>query len=475
MSDLAFRPAHEIADAVRRRELSPVDVMEATLARIAEVNPTVNAFVALRAEAAMQEARALAERIRRGEDPGPLAGVPFGVKDEESLTGLATTYGSVPFKDNVATRDSTQVARLRRAGAIPIGKTNMPEFGSTAFTKNHLFGVTRNPWNLSRTPGGSSGGSSAAVASGMVPIATGGDGGGSIRIPASYTGLVGLKATFGRISRGPLSVRDWVDTISRGPLTRCVTDTARCLDAVAGYDPSDPDSLAHAGESYAAAIERPLPSGLRLAYSPTLGYARVDPDVRVLVERAVDVVGRVLGRSVATVDDRLTDVGFAWAALNSFQTYGRLASLVEKHHGDWGRGFLKGISFGATLGAAEIARCQEERRKLIEETAALFSRCDVLLTPTLPTTAFAAGGPMPSEVDGEKLPSPIHAVAFSYPFNMTGHPAITVRCGIAPDGLPVGLQIVTERGREDVLLQVARAYERECPATEWPREPRPGT
>jgi aspartyl-tRNA(Asn)/glutamyl-tRNA(Gln) amidotransferase subunit A len=474
MSDLAFRPAHEIAAAVRRRELSPVDVLEATFARIEALNPTLNAFVALRADAAMQEARAMAERIARGEDPGPLAGVPFGVKDEESLAGLATTYGSVPFKDNMATRDSTQVARLRRAGAIAIGKTNMPEFGSTAFTKNHLFGVTRNPWNLSRTPGGSSGGSSAAVASGMVPIATGGDGGGSIRIPASYTGLVGIKATFGRIPRGPLSVRDWVDTISRGPLTRCVTDTALCLDAVAGYDPTDPDSLAHAGGSYVGALER-VPSDVRVAYSPTLGYARVDPHVRALVEQAIDVVGRALGRRVETVDDRLTDVGFAWAMLNSFQTYGRLAPLVEPHRADWGRGFLKGIAFGSTLGAADIARCQEERRRLIDEVAALFATCDVLLTPTVPTTAFPAGGPMPAEIDGEKLSSPIHAVAFSYPFNMTGHPAITVRCGIAPDGLPVGLQIVVERGREDLLLQVARAYERECPATEWPREPRPGT
>ncbi len=474
MSDLAFRPAHEIAAAVRRRELSPVEVMEATLARVDALNPSLNAFVALRADQAMQEARALADRIARGDDPGPLAGVPFGVKDEESLAGLATTYGSVPFRDNMATRDSTQVARLRRAGAIPIGKTNMPEFGSTAFTKNHLFGVTRNPWNLARTPGGSSGGSSAAVASGMVPIATGGDGGGSIRIPASYTGLVGIKATFGRISRGPLSVRDWVDTISRGPLTRCVTDTALCLDAVAGYDPTDPDSLAHHGGSYAGALER-VPSGLRLAYHPTLGYARVDAGVRALVERAVDVLGRALARPVETIDDRLTDVGFAWAALNSFQTFGRLAPLVETHRADWGRGFLKGISFGQTLGAADVARCQEERRRLIDEVAAVFARCDVLLTPTVPTTAFAAGGPMPAEIDGAKLPSPIHAVAFSYPFNMTGHPAITVRCGIAPDGLPVGLQLVVERGREDLLLQVARAYERENPATEWPREPRPGT
>src|SRR4029453_3134200 len=199
MAALAFLPAHALASAVRQRELSPPEIMEATLARIARLDPGLGAFVALRADAAMAEARALAERIARGEDPGPLAGVPFGVKDEQDIAGMPTTYGSVPFRDNVVARDSTLVARLRRAGAIPVGKTNLPEFGSTAFTKNRLFGTSRNPWNLERTPGGSSGGSSAAVAAGLVPLATGGDGGGSIRIPASHTGPAGLKAPSRRV------------------------------------------------------------------------------------------------------------------------------------------------------------------------------------------------------------------------------------------------------------------------------------
>src|SRR5580765_1518982 len=220
--DLAFTPAHALAAAVRRRELSPVAVVEATLARIARVDPAINAFVALRADAALAEARALGERIARGEDPGPLAGVPFGVKDLEDLAGLPTTHGSVPFREHVAKRDSTQVARLRRAGAIAIGKTNAPEFGYTAFTKNRLFGVTRNPWNVARTPGGSSGGSAAAVAAGLVPLATASDGGGSVRIPACYVGAFGMKPTFGRIPRGPFDFRDWIDTVSYGPLTRCV-------------------------------------------------------------------------------------------------------------------------------------------------------------------------------------------------------------------------------------------------------------
>jgi aspartyl-tRNA(Asn)/glutamyl-tRNA(Gln) amidotransferase subunit A len=469
--DLAFAPAHALADAVRRRALSPVDLMRATLERIAGLNPVLNAFVALRADEALAEARALEERIGRGEDPGPLAGLPFGVKDMEDVAGLPTTHGSVPFRDQVAAADSTQVARLRRAGAIPVGKTNTPEFGYTAFTKNRLFGVTRNPWDVGRTPGGSSGGSAAAIAAGLVPLATASDGGGSIRIPASYVGAFGLKPTFGCVPRGPFRFRDWIDTVSWGPLTRTVADAALFLDAVVGPDPRDPDSRPHPGYSYLARLEH-LPSGLRLAYSPTLGYARVEPDVRRAVEDAVRLLERALARPVYVLPDRFTDAGFAWAALNAFELHARLADVVETHREEWGRGFLRGVDFGARISAAGIGQFQKQRLTLVHEVAAVFERYDVLLTPTVPTVAFAAAGPLPTVVAGEPLESPIHAVAFTYPFNLTGHPAATVRAGFSPEGLPVGLQLVAERGREDLLLQVARAFEHVRPFDAWPREPR---
>jgi aspartyl-tRNA(Asn)/glutamyl-tRNA(Gln) amidotransferase subunit A len=471
MIDLAFAPAHVLAAAVRRRELSPVELMDATLARIARVNPTLNALVALRADEARAEAHAMADRIARGEDPGPLAGLPFGVKDLEDLAGLPTTYGSVPFRQNVAKADSTQVGRLRRAGAIAIGKTNTPEFGYTGFTKNRVFGVTRNPWNLERTPGGSSGGSSAAVAGGLVPLATASDGGGSVRIPACYTGAFGLKPTFGRIPRGPFHFRDWIDTVSYGPLTRTVTDAALFLDAVVGYDAHDPDSLPHPGYSYVDRLDT-LPAGLRIGYSPTLGYARVAPDVRREVEGAIDALAGALGRPVEAVADRFVDVGYAWAALNAFQLHAELAPVLERHRDEWGRGFVMGVDLGARITAAEVGDYQRQRLQLLEQVAALFERYDLLLTPTLPTTAFPAAGPLPEAIDGHKLTSPIHAVAFTYPFNVTGHPAATVRAGLGDDGLPVGLQLVAERGRDDLLLQVARAYERVRPFADWPREPR---
>jgi aspartyl-tRNA(Asn)/glutamyl-tRNA(Gln) amidotransferase subunit A len=466
--DLAFAPAHAVAAAVRRRELSPVAVVEAALRRIERANPTLNAFVALRADDALADARALEARIARGEDPGLLAGVPFGVKDLEDLAGLATTHGSVAFRNHVARRDSTQVARLRRAGAIALGKTNTPEFGYTAFTKNRVFGTTRNPWNPERTPGGSSGGSAAAIAAGLVPLATASDGGGSVRIPACYVGAFGLKPTFGRISRGPFEFRDWIDTTCYGPITRCVEDAALFLDAVVGPDPHDPDSLPHPGYSYRARLDE-LPAGLRVGYSPTLGYARVADDVRREVEGAVAVVGEVLGRPIDPLPDRFTDAGFGWASLNSFQLHAELAPIIEAHRDEWGRGFIRGVDYGARVTAAEIGRYQRERLQLIEEFAAVFARYDLLLTPTLPTVAFAAGGPLPEGIGGEPFASPLHAVAFTYPFNLTGHPAATVRAGFADDGLPVGLQLVAERGREDLLLQVARAYERARPFDRWPR------
>ena len=474
MDDLAFLPAHVLADQIRSRARSAEEVARATFDRIAAVDGTVNAFCALRRDEAVAEARIVDARIARGEEVGLLAGVPFGVKDEQDIGGMATTFGSVPMRDHVPPRDSTLVARLRAAGAIPVGKTNMPEFGSTAFTKNRLFGVTRNPWNLERTPGGSSGGSSAAVAAGMIPLATGGDGGGSIRIPAAYTGLVGLKATYGCVPRGPLFFRDFVDTVCRGPLTRTVRDTALFLDVVVGDDPLDPDSKPHPGCSYLDQLETP-PAALRVGYHPTLGYARVAPDVRRQVEAAVTTLGEALGMTVQTLETPLVDGGLAWAMLNCFEQHAKLAPEIEAHRDEWGRGYLKGVEYGGRLTAADIGTHQRTRLQLIEELARWFAEVDVLLTPTVPTTAFAARGPMPAVIDGQTLASPIHAVAFSYPFNLSGHPAISMPIGLGDDGLPVGLQIVTERNTEALLLRLARVCEQAIPFADHPREPRPGT
>ena len=305
--DLDFAPAHELAALVRSRELSPVELMERSLARIEALNPSLNAFVQLDAEGALGEARALEQRLAGGEEAGPFAGLPLGVKDLENAAGFVTTRGSRLYRDNRVDFDDAHVARLKAAGAIVVGKTNTPEFGHIPFTDNELFGATRNPWNLERTPGGSSGGSSAALASGMVPLATASDGGGSIRIPACYTGLYGLKPSQGRTPIAPRPMPTWLSISCYGPLTRCVRDAAIYLDVVAGPHPADPESLPAPDVSYAGTLEEPLPK-LRIAFNETLGVTRVQRDVLREVRTAAEAFA-AMGHEVEETHDTIPEMG----------------------------------------------------------------------------------------------------------------------------------------------------------------------
>ncbi len=469
--DTAFAPAYVLARAVRRRELSAVELVQRTLDRIAALNPRIVAFVALRAEAALAEAADLDRRIAAGEDVGPLAGLPVGVKDLEDVADMPTTFGSVPFKDWRPRGDSVQVARLKRAGAIVVGKTNTPEFGYTGLTKNLLFGVTRNPWDLERTPGGSSGGSAAAIASGMVPLVTASDGGGSVRIPACYVGAFGLKPSYGRVpvgAREPGNMLPWVDTVCYGPITRTVRDAALFLDVVAGPDPLDPDSLPSPGLSYEAIVQH-VPRRLRIGVSKTLGYGLVQRDVWREVESAVQVFAD-MGHDVDTIDDELPDLGIEWALVCSAETYALLGPEVDAHRGEWARSFYEGLARGREVTWEFVGRAQRKRALLNEALARIFERYEILLTPTLPTDAFAASGPFPSAIDGTPIPTALGAVAFTYPFNFSGHPAGTVRAGFSDAGLPVGLQIVAPRHRDDLVLQAAYAYEQVAPWSDnWPK------
>ena len=470
MADLTFAPAYVLARAVRDGELSPVELVRASLDRITALNPRLNAFVALRADAALAEATALERRIAAKEAVGPLAGLPIGVKDLENVADLPTTFGSVPFKDWRPRGDSVQVARLKRAGAIILGKTNTQEFGYTGLTKNLLFGVSRNPWNLDRTPGGSSGGSAAAIASGMVPLVTASDGGGSVRIPACYVGAFGLKPSFGRVpvgAREPGNMLPWVDTVCYGPITRTVRDAALFLDAVAGVDPSDPDSLPVPGLSYEAVLER-IPARLKIAVSKTLGYGLVQRDVWREVESAIGVF-RDLGHEVEYIDDVLPDLGLEWALICAAETYALLAPEMEAHRGEWGRAFLEGLERGREVTAEFVGKAQRKRALLNDALARIFERYALLLTPTLPTDAFDAAGPFPRAIDGEPIATPLGAVAYTYPFNFSGHPAGTVRAGFTEAGLPTGLQIVAPRHRDDLVLQAAYAFEQAAPWNDrWP-------
>jgi aspartyl-tRNA(Asn)/glutamyl-tRNA(Gln) amidotransferase subunit A len=470
MSEIWYKSAHELAASIRAKELSPVDVMEASLERIEQTNGVLNAFIAMRPEEALAEARQAAERLARGEDIGPLAGLPFGVKELEDAEGFPSTHASVPYKDDYPERDSVQVERLKKAGGILLGKTNSPEFGYTAFTKNLLFGVTRNPWNPERTPGGSSGGTSAAIASGMVPLATGSDGGGSIRIPACYTGTYGLKPSFGRIPKGPFSMLGWNDTSVYGPITRTVKDAAMYMDAVVGPHGSDPDSLPHPGISYVETLER-MPKGLRIAFSPDFGYATVQHDVAREVAEAAKVFEQ-LGHRVEEVGQVIeADLGVEWARVSGSETYAKIYKRIETHREDFGRSFLKGVETARRLTPDKYGRSQIARTKLVNALWHFFEEYDVLLSPTLPTEAFDARGKWPEEINGEKLDSPFKAVVFTYPFNLSGHPAASVRAGLTDSGMPCGLQIVAPRHRDDLVLQLSYAYEQERPWNGvWPKE-----
>jgi Asp-tRNA(Asn)/Glu-tRNA(Gln) amidotransferase A subunit family amidase len=467
-ADLFFAPAVELAARIRTRELSPVDLMRATLERIEAINPRINAIVSMRpAEQLLVEAQAVADRLARGDDVGPLAGLPLAVKDLEDTVGLLNTHGSLLFKDHAPEHDTIQVERLKRAGAIVIGKTNTPEFGYTAFTTNRVYGTTRNPWNLERTPGGSSGGSSAALAAGVVPLATASDGGGSVRIPACYTGLVGLKPTQGRIPWGPDEMLRCSAAIVSGPLTRAVRDAALWLDVTVGPHPRDPFSLPHPGYSYQEVIERP-PAPLRIAYTPTLGYARPERQVQREVEAALRALDG-LGHRVELIERGIPDVVVDWVRIMVAEDL----AFISPHLHDESQldpGYLPGIGLARTTTIAETGQALRVRAQLVGYLAELFDEFDLLATPTVPTVAFPAEGPLPFEIDGQPVETPGGGIAYTYPFNFSGNPAISLRAGLSDDRLPVGLQLVAPRFREDLLLQVALQYEQARPwRDQWPR------
>lgn len=465
MKELLRRPLTEIIDHLTRRECSATELMQATLARIEETQPRWNAFCQVGdPEALLAEAGAADVRIASGE-ARLLEGIPLGVKELEDALGFRSTHASVPYKNDFAEQDSVQVERLKEAGAIVVGKTNAPEFGHTAITKNLLFGVTSNPWDEERTPGGSSGGSSAAIAGGVIALATASDGGGSVRIPASFTGCFGLKVSYGRIPHGP--ERLWVmdDTAVHGPLTRTVEDAAVHMDAVVGAHPADPNSLPHPGTSYRELL-RDLPERLHIGYAPDLGYAVVQSDIaRVCADAAAAF--ETLGHHVEEVPDGPPEPGLDWGLIGAFEVLARIHPLLAEHEEEFGRSFLRGVKAGAGMNAELWGKMRLRREELNRWCSDVFHRYDLLLTPTVPYDPPAAGGPLNRETEGRRQPD-ANVGSFTMPFNLSWHPAATVRAGLSDAGLPVGLQIVAPRHRDDLCLQAAWAFEQARPWQEWP-------
>ena len=444
-----------LADQVRNGLVSARELAEHALARIEALNPTLNAFVAVDAEAALAAATAVDEAVAAGRDPGPLAGIPIGVKDLEDTVGYRTTKGSPCFADApIATTDSVLVARLKAAGCVVVGKTNTPELGSKADTVNPVFGATVNPWDVEHSSGGSSGGSSSAIAAGMVPLATASDGGGSIRIPASACGLAGFKASLGRVPSGGAHSPDWSHLSTRGPLARTVADTVAALDAVLGPDPTDLRSLPMPEPSWLGAIEGAhLP--MKVAWSPTLGYAAVDDEVATICRAAVDRMAD-LGAEVVEVDAVFdSDPVLAWVTMTNAYNARTLAPYRDTPL--WDRidpGLRTMAEWGERMTAVELVKAEDQCHELNLRLVELFHDVRLLVTPTLAGIPPRSG--QPGRINGTES---ANWVAFTYPFNMTRSPAGSVNVGFTTSGLPVGLQLVGPQHGDLVVLRAMAAME----------------
>ncbi len=462
---MTMRTVIETATLVRRGEMKATEALHDTLAAVERHNSDLNSFVHLDVVQARAAAEAIDARVAKGEDPGPLAGVPFGVKDLDDCAGMPTGKGSLWFSGGpAADADAIHVARFRAAGAVPIGKTAVPEFGTWAYTASKATGVTRNPWDPSRTPGGSSGGSASAVAAGMVPFATASDGGGSTRTPAGFCGLVGHKPSFGRIPHPRSSMVAQLGVV--GALATTVADAALLLDLASGPDHRDRRSLPAPPVPYSEAIRTLDVRGLRAAWSLDLGFAIVDPEVASVTRAAAEVLVEAAGMRFVDVDVSFPDSLDIYAKLEAVDTWIDLPDgLWPERADDLDPQLIAGYEKGDSLTVRKFARTFTRRNALEAKLATLFDQVDVLITPTAAMPAFAAEGPMPREIAGQQV-HPAMAVPFAMLGNMWGGPAISVPAGLTSGGLPVGIHIVGDQLRDDVVLRLARVLEEAQP---WPR------
>jgi aspartyl-tRNA(Asn)/glutamyl-tRNA(Gln) amidotransferase subunit A len=448
----------ELRRLVAAKEISPVELTCHALAKAEATQKTLNAFFVLQPEAALSAAKLAEDAVMGGEPLGILHGLPFSAKDLMAVAGMPYASGSRALADNIATVNAPAVERARSAGAILIGKTTKSEFGCKPVGDSPLTGITRHPWDLSKTPGGSSAGAAASVAAGVTSFALGTDGGGSVRIPCCFTGLAGMKAHFGRVPVWPTSATPTLSHI--GPIARSIGDVALVLAALGGYDSRDPFSVAAPMPDLSAACRDDIIS-LRIAYSPTLGYARPDRAVTDIVSNAARVFEE-LGCTVEAVDQVFDEDPIdLWTAEFYAGVGTRLRSFVEKKRE------LLDPAVAVVLEAALGQDMRDYYEKVFERYAfrdrvrAFFEDYDLLLSPVLPITSLEAGKNIPDHLDDRNL---VSWVFYTYPFNLTGQPAATVCAGIAADGMPVGLQIVGRALREYDVVRAAAAYERTQPA-----------
>ncbi len=453
---ICFLPASEIARRIHAREISAREVMEAHLAQIQRLNPKLNAIVTLLPEQALQQASAADERQARGEEIGPLHGLPIAHKDLVLTKGIRTTFGSPLLRDFVPDQDALIVERLRGAGAITIGKTNTPEFGAGSQTYNEVFGATRNPYDLAKTCGGSSGGAAVALACGMIPIADGSDMGGSLRNPASFCNVVGLRPSPGRVPTWPAQV-GWFPLSVDGPMARTVADVALLLSAMAGPDPRSPIAISEPGSVFARPLDRDF-KGVRLAWSRDLDGLPVDPRVTA----ALDAQRHVFADLGCSVEDKEPDFSGADEAFKVWRAWN--VELLLRGAYQSRRELLKdtivwNLEQGRALTGPQIGDAERARTALYHRLRELMETYEFLLLPVSQVPPFAVEQPYVTAINGVKMETYIDWMKSCYFISAVGLPAISVPCGFTAEGLPIGLQIVGRHHDDFGVLQLAYAFE----------------
>lgn len=461
MTDVTQKTAAELSKLYRRGKLSPVEAMKAVLARADRVNPEINAYCHIDRKTAMSAARAAEKRWKKGKPLSPIDGVPVSIKELVRVKGWPSSMGSKLTDKTPADADAPAVARLREAGAIVFAQSTSSEFGHKGVTDTPLNGITRNPWNLGRTPGGSSGGAGAAVAAGLGPLAIGTDGGGSVRIPASFTGLVGLKATYGRVPNWPPTLNG--DLSNTGPMCRTALDCALIMNEISRRDPRDPYQLPENDVDYARKLDARLKGKPRVGFLLRMGDHPLDIEVAALVTKAARRFGK-LGFDVEEVEAPFPYID----TMQSFVTHWlgnaqRLLQLYpENRHGEFDPNLLASAKAGQTYTLKDMIDAQAVRRELAVAWNLFFDKYDLLLTPTVAVLPFEVGKNMPDGPDGKpnRQWSP-----YTPAFNLTRHPAASVPCGLSSDGLPVGLHIVAGHYKDAAVLAAAARYAEAHPTT----------
>lgn len=451
----------EVAQEVREGRIAPEELVARSLRRIEASHGDLNAVVAVRDEAALDDARAMAHRIAAGRNPGPLAGLPLLVKDSEDVAGLVTTHGSLVHADDPpASADGLVVARLRGAGAIVVGKTNVPEFEFEGYTANRLFGPTRNPWAPDWSPGGSSGGSGAALAAGVAPIATGSDGGGSVRIPAAFCGLAGLKPTNGVVGRRPIPA--WMDFSTKGPMGTSIADVRLLLEIMAGPAAGDPTALP-GRLPRPGAVELPRRVFATPRFAP---WGPLPAPLEDLFHAALRTLESDLGVSVVSMEPRdispdgnVDDDWFTIVAAEHAQFLGR--EEIESRQALYTEQFAAGVRAGLGVSIEEYLTARRRRFEYVRRLDDLLGADGLLVSPTMCAEGWSPEGIPP----GESSPGTPGDAYNTQAANVTGHPALSVPAGLAPNGVPFGLQITGPRFRDDLVLAMGEAWERARP---WP-------